>query len=253
MKIGTIDRIRIWFCVLWALWKTIGGVKCNVLSPEETVNEIFKGKSLIRLGDGEFGIYQGKDIHYQEWSSDMKEMFVRIKEDYEKSSADCPYLLAVPNKFMRMSSLRLLKKRVWASSWAESRLFFKKNFALNLIYGDAFIFEKKNQSIYEKIWNDTTYSNVVFIHNNEKYAREFARKYHKRVIFVSCPPKNAFDELKSLVAECEEKIRTYKLDGRVQFVVSAGPTGKILAYYFANQGYQCIDTGHCWDEPLESN
>ncbi len=253
MKIGITERMRIWLRVLWSLWKTFGGVKCNVLSSEETVNEILKGKSLIRFGDGEFGIYQGKDIHYQEWSTDMREKFVQIKEEYEQFSQDCPYLLAVPNKFMKMSSMALLKRRVWASSWAEARFCFKKNFDTRLTYGDAFVFEKKNRCIYEKIWEDVTYQNIIFIHNNEKYAREFARRYNKNVVFVKCPAKNAFQELQSIMTECEEKVLAYKLEEKVQILISAGPAGKILAYYFSNKGYHCVDAGHCWDEPLESD
>lgn len=253
MRVSMIKRVQIWGRVLCSLWKTFGGVKCHVLSAEETVNEIIRGKSIIRFGDGEFGIYQGKDIHYQDWIPELKDEFIQIKKTYEQRKQECPYLLAVPNKFMQVNSMTLLKKRVWASSWAEARLFFKQNFDTQLVYGDAFVFEKKNRSIYEKIWGETIFSNVIFIHNNEKYAKDFAKKYNKKVTYVKCPSRNAFQELKSIVTECENKLLMYEAEKKVQFIISAGPAGKVLAYYFSNKGYQCIDTGHCWDEPLESD
>lgn len=253
MFINVIKRMKIWCRVLWALFQTREGVQCNVLSAEETIEKILKGKSLIRFGDGEFGIYQGKNIHYQKWTPDLKEQFIAIKGQYEKEGEHCPYLLAVPNKFLKINSKTLLKKRVWASSWAEARLYFKRNFKTDIVYGDAFTFEKKNRELYEKVWSATqSHSNIFFIHNDEKYAQEFAKRYNKMVTFIQCPSKNAFQELQNIFVDCEEKLSKCNKDEQVQFVISAGPAGKILAYYFANKGYQCIDTGHCWDEPLES-
>lgn len=252
MQISLMQRIIIWGRVLWALFKTFGGVKCNVLSAEETITEIMKGRSLIRFGDGEFGIYKGKDIHYQVWSSELKECFIKIKEKYQKEQDTCPYLLAVPNKFMKIRSSELIKKRVWASSWAEARLYFKKNFNTNIIYGDAFVFEKKNRELYDKLWKTSSVNKtIIFLHNDEKYAKAFEQRYNKKVIFVKCPAQNTFQDIKAIQQECEDKIATFAVD-ELLFVVSAGPAGKVLIYNFTNKGYQCIDTGHCWDEPLES-
>lgn len=252
MQVSVIKRIRIWGRVLWSLCRTFKGIDCHVLSAEETVNEILAGKSIIRFGDGEFGIYRGKDIHYQDWTPELKEKFVQIKETYERKKHESQYLLAVPQKFMQINSVELLKRRVWASSWAEARLFFKQNFDLKLIYGDAFVFEKKNRSIYGKIWQSKTNSNIIFVHNDEKYANSFAKRFAKRVAFVQCPPQNAFQDLEHIILECEKKIIMFNSEQEIKFVISAGPAGKVLAYYFTNKGYQCIDVGHCWDEPLES-
>ena len=126
MKLGA--RILVWIRVLHSLFATFGGVKSEILSAEDTVEEIVKGRSLIRFGDGEFGIYRGKDIHYQKWSEELKGEFEKIKSDYEREGDNSRYILAMPRAFMQVSGFGLMKKRVYVSSWAESRLQFKRNF-----------------------------------------------------------------------------------------------------------------------------
>ncbi len=248
-------RIKIWLRVIFSLILTFGGVKSNILSAEETVEEILKNnRSLIRFGDGEFGIYKGKDIHYQKHSAELEKAFIKIKETFEETNVNCPFLLAVPKKYMQCSGFELCKKRVLVSSWSEARRFFKKNFNLSLCYGDAFLFEKINNQIYSRLWNsDLNKKSVIFIHNNEEYARQFEEKYLRKCFFVQCPSKNAFEELERLQSDVLNIIAKNSLKKeQVQIVVSAGPAGKVLAYGLSMQGYHCIDAGHCWDDPLES-
>lgn len=251
---NTLNRINIWLKVIYSLFATFTGVKSHILNAEETTERLLNGKSLIRFGDGEFGIYRGKNIHYQSWSKELQEAFCQIKNDFEKERENCPYILAVPKKYMQCSSLCLCRKRVLASSWAESRLFFKNNFNLNIEYAEAFLFEKSNEPIYSKLWNVTDdLRTIIFVHNNDLYAELFRKKYNRNVIFVKCPSKNAFEKIENIQLHIESVIDNNNFSPiDVQLVISAGPAGKILVYYFANKGYFCIDAGHCWDKPLES-
>lgn len=247
-------RIKIWIRVLYSLILTFPGVMCKVLDAEDTVQKIREGKSLIRFGDGEFGIYNGKSIHYQQFSDDLKNKFEEIKSFFEIEGENCPYLLAVPKKYMQCTGFALCKKRVLVSSWAEARNYFKKNFNLNKTYGDAFLFERKNVSIYENIWNAKNDSRtIIFIHNNRIYAEQFQKKYKREVLFIQCPTQNAFEQIEKLENVINNLIALHNLGKEnVQIVVSAGPTGKILVYQFSRKGYHSIDAGHCWDDPLES-
>ena len=246
-------RIKIWLSVLKSLIATFSGVNGQYLDAEMTVSLVSRGKSLIRLGDGEFGIYREKDIHYQRWSPELQKMFEIIKNDYETNSEHCPYLLAVPRRFMTVNGFQLAKRRVYVSSWAESRYDFKKNFKHDIPYGDAFLFDKNNRGIYSEIWdNPACPENVIFIHNSESYARYFADTYHKNTVFVQCPPRNAFEDIDKLQAQVMAVIEENGWGrGCVMLTISAGPAGKVLVYRFSKQGYWCIDAGHCWDEPLE--
>lgn len=251
MKIS--KRILIWVDVLFSFFATFLGIKATIKTPKETVEEINKGKSLIRFGDGEFGIYRGKDIHYQKWSPELKAYFDKIKSDFEEQGEECPYILAVPKRFMTVKGTELMKKRVYVSSWSQSRYDFKKNFKHNLPYGDSFLFEKANKEIYSGIWtNENCPQNIIFVHNNEQYSTFFSDTYKKNTVFVKCPPQDSFSGINELEKEIRDIIEANNWSkNQVMLTISAGPTGKVLVYKLSKEGYQCIDAGHCWDDPLE--
>lgn len=253
-NISIFQRIKIWINVLNAYVRTFRGVKSDIKGPEETVSDILHGKSLIRFGDGEFGIYKGADIHYQPWSDNLKNEFELIKKDFEALGRNCPYILAVPQKYMQCSGYALGHKRVLVSSWAESRLYFKRKFNLRLSYGDSFLFEKKNKQIYSQIWNQPGDNRVIiFVHNDAKFAKDFGQTYERKVIYVPCPAYDAFSEVDKIMSDIISEIHTRCLtQAEIQIVLSAGPAGKVIAYHLSKSGYHCIDAGHCWDEPLES-
>lgn len=248
------QRIGIWGKVIFAFLFSFGGSDKNIYSAQETVDKIADGKSLIRFGDGEFGIFHEKDIHYQKWSPQLKEAFIKIKEDFENLGEDCPFLLAVPQKFMQANGFQLMKKRVYVSCWAQARYDFKREYRKDCAYGDAFLFEKNNKEIYSQIWNrETCPPNVIFVHNNEEYARFFTETYQKNTVHVACPSKNAFEQLDMLEKEILNLIEKNGWTNKdVSLAISAGPAGKVLVYTFSKRGYQSIDAGHCWDEPLEN-
>ena len=150
---------------------TFWGIDGRLLCSTETVDELLKKRSLIRFGDGEFGIYRRKNIHYQKWSPELQVAFEAIKDEYEADYQHCPYLLAMPRKFLTVNGFKLMKKRVYVSSWAESRYDFKKNFRHDILYGDSFLFEKNNKEVYSRIWESQVCpENVIFIHNSETYS-----------------------------------------------------------------------------------
>ena len=248
------ERIKIWIRVLTSYFLTFSGVKAPIYSAEDTVKVLLAGKSLIRFGDGEFGIYREKDIHYQEWSPELKEYFDKIKAEYEADSEHCNFLVAVPKRFMSISGVQLAKKRVYVSCWSESRYDFKKNFRHDIPYGDSFLFEKNNWKIYSKLWKDEKCpSNVFFVHNLEQYAKLFADTYQKNTMFVQCPSQNAFTVVDDMEQKIEDIIQANNWNPKdVMLTISAGPAGKVLVYKMSKKGYWCIDAGHCWDDPLES-
>ena len=246
-------RIAAWGRVIRSFLATFGGVKSNILDAEETVKELQKGRSLIRFGDGEFGIYRNRDIHYQKWSQELKDEFEQMKRDYESDAEHCPYILAMPKAFMTVSGWKLMKKRVYVSSWSESRFQFKKTFRRDIAYGDSFLFEKKNKPLYSAIWKgDACPPNVVFVHNSADCAKAFQDTYQKNVEHVVCPPKDAFESVDGLETEILSRIeKNGWTEKDVMITISAGPAGKVLVYRLSKQGYHCIDAGHCWDDPLE--
>ena len=56
-------------------------------------------------------------------------IFLKLKEQYERDK-ECTFILGVPYKYFANSSIKLLKKRVLISSWAQSKFYFQREFSL---------------------------------------------------------------------------------------------------------------------------
>lgn len=245
-----MKRFKIWIKTLYyhiASWKCCKNV--TLLSIDETINEVnYNNKSLIRYGDGELIIMNGGDIHYQCADKVLEAKLNNIIKEYLDNPKDSPYLLCMPIPFISCSGMKLSKRRVWVSSWAKFRYYFKKNLDLKKIYyGDAFLFSKKYETSYPKIWSKS--DSVIFLHNNKKFADDFTSKYGIKTTFIQVPSKDAFSKVDNLL---DDILLTIGKDGHENKIVliSAGPCAKVLVYELSKRGIKAIDTGHCWDDPL---
>lgn len=242
-------RIKIWIKVLFYF---LASIKCNknavILDANETKEIILrKNKSVIRFGDGEFNILKGKGIHYQDYTEELRKSLENIINEYLSYQKEGNYLLCMPGEFLRCNGFKLAKKRVYISSWAYSRYIFKKEYDKNVIYGESFLFAEENHSVYSQIWLNA--ENVIFVHNDNKYAKFFEEQYKIKTQFIEVPSRNAFIEKDKILAEIISQ--TNKLKNSL-VIISAGPTAKVLVYELAKRGIWAIDTGHCWDKPLQT-
>lgn len=246
-----LQRLIIWVRTLYYFIFSIKCVsKAKFLNANETTCQLSKSnKSLIRFGDGEFNIISGKGIHYQSFSKELSEELKYIIEAYIKSNNSSAYLLALPSDFFMCSGLKLLKKRVYVSSWSFSRWLFKNYYDKQVQYGDAFLFAKDYENIYKELWINADV--VIFVHNNKRYADYFLGKYGIETKFVGIPNKNAYEKKNSILKEIYNQISSCDSDSKIVTLISAGPTGKVLVKELSDDGYLAYDTGHCWDEPLK--
>lgn len=216
----------------------------------ETVNQIINGKkSLIRFGDGEFDIIEGKSIHYQSYDASLAAELDAIIKEYISGELNnllvgMPIIMLIPNGIYFMLSRKLVSCR------AHVRYFFKKYYDKKCIYADALIFRKGMENYYSQIWNSEKFDKVVFVHNDRKYADKLEQQIKKECIFVQVPAKNAYSNCSEIVKRIVSIVKKDKNNTYI-VLISAGPCGKILGYRLHQNGMWVIDTGHCWDEPLE--
>lgn len=244
-------RVKIWINLIKCYFMSFKGSKAIILNSEETIEYLIKeNKSLIRFGDGEFNLFLKKDIHYQKWSYKLLEDIKMIKEYFEENKENSEYILAVPYIFLKKSGLFLARRRVYVSSWSFARYIFKNNFTnKNIKYGDSFAFSINSGSIKDKLFSNK--KDVIFVHNNKKYSDNFSRLYNRRTYFVQCSNKNAYEQIDKLLESIDQCIKENKLDKKnLDIIISAGPAGKVIAFRMSKKGYRCLDTGHCWDDPL---
>lgn len=218
---------------------------------EELIDFITKErKTLIRYGDGEFDIIEGKSIHYQDYNPYLKNELDTILQEYLNGSESIPYIIAMPEHFINCTGFRILFSRLRLSSWSHVRYLFYHCYDKDVQYGNAFLFCRENEPIYSKIWMKADIRKIMFIHNNIKYAKYFEQKYNIETVYVEIPPLNAYESVDEILLKIEKECT---IKENIMALISAGPCGKILAYKLAKKGIWSIDTGHCWDDPLDKN
>jgi hypothetical protein len=218
----------------------------NLLETKENV--INSKKSIIRFGDGEFNIIGGKNVHYQVHSIELENELNQIIQQYINNPSNVDYIVCMPRDFFKVHGFRIMHKRLYISSWAYSRYIFKNKYDREISYGDAFMFARGNENIYKEIWKNENVKNIVFVHNNEKYAKKFENKYSIKTESVVIPESNSFEVKDSILADIIKKAAGKE---ELLVLISAGPCAKYLVKELSKRKIWAIDTGHCWDDPLE--
>ena len=128
-KINYIKRISIWINTIICFLKAFKGCKAKILDSEKTVEYVLNTKkSIVRIGDGEFNILNGKSIRYQKYNQKLEQEMEQIIQRYIDLGKKCEYILCVPKHFMECSGFELIKKREYIASWAYSRKQFQQKF-----------------------------------------------------------------------------------------------------------------------------
>jgi hypothetical protein len=225
------------------------GLKYHALNSEESLQLLLKSKkTYIRFGNGESEILVGLDMATQIYDKCLQGALVKITKDY---GPNCNYLLGLTNWNLTQSvkDLKTLRKfKIWRFM---RYIFFKleiNKIDMPFLETDMFRSEAIGLPIkkIELLWKDT--SNIIMVHNTEKYFRCFSKEYKdKHIYFVKIPDKNFF----SVLSETQDKIikiindnNIYKNDLIV--MVSAGPGANVLCYNLCqkNENILCYDMGN---------
>lgn len=222
------------------------------LDPGKTVDIILQQhKSVIRFGDGEFNILDKKNVSYQIYSKSLRIELQKCIDFYIDNEMNVSYILCMPREFLNCSGMKILHSVQYFKSWSFSRYYFNKKYDKAITYGDAFLFSNENINYYDKIWKNGEVTEIVFIHNDKKYADRFSDKYKKKVYFISIPDQNSFEIIDDIILKVKNVINKHnKL--HMMVLISAGPCGKIIVRRLSEYGIWAIDTGHCWDSPLHN-
>jgi len=245
----TINRVIIWIkTIMYYLLSIKSNRKSTIMTIEETINYIKRTRrSVIRLGDGEFNILNGKSIHYQNHSPKLSDQLQQIINEYIENYPNIDYLLCMPKEYLTPNGFRFILNRKLISSWAYSRFVFKKKYDLDIEYGNSFIFGRGNELIYSNIWNSPDVTRVIFVHNSKSYGEIFNERYNIETKTIVIPEKNAFDSIEKTYLSIKENIDDFD---KTLVLISAGPSAKVLTWKLSKDGIWAIDTGHCWDDPL---
>lgn len=220
--------------------------KC--MNTKQTIEKIIKeNKSIIRFGDGEFRILLNKKaIEYQEYDENLRKELKKIVEGCETNNK---YILALPSSMFTKSILWYLKNnKIYIDCFGAYRFYFRYCMSRKCVYGDAFCFSKGNEKLYSSLWKKSDI--VIFVHNNEEYAKKFYNQYGIKTEYIQIPSKNAYSQIENIMANIKKKIKELPVECNYKVLISAGPAAKPIVYRLLEDNIVAYDTGHCWDDPL---
>lgn len=217
----------------------------KVKKNNETVKYILKNKSsVIRLGDGELDLINGKSIPYQRYNQTLASEL----KDILYTSSNKKLVICLPdifNNLIRYDASTL--NWYYANFFYQNRKLLKPLTKMSNWYGSTFISrpylalrDKSNVGYYyntlKQIWED---KNLLIVEG--KYTRSGegndlfnnAKSIHR----IICPSKNAYD-YKDEIEKCIKKYCKDRLT-----LIMLGPTAKIIVKDLSKET-QIIDLGH---------
>lgn len=215
-------------------------IKDNFSTLYELVNT---EKSLIRLGDGEFTLIEGRDIPFQSYDKRLAHGLIEIlKSNYNNLLVGLAW-----EHFHINSDLRDFIKQAVYTSIPSIYKTIEKNIDPQKVYYSAAISQiyatykqydfEKHFSLMRQIWENKSVTIICGdrVFNNIKY-NIFDNA--KDVRYIYGPTMHAYKDFDIL----KEKIMQVSKDNILIFAL--GPCGKLLAYEMFKQGYRVLDLGH---------
>lgn len=218
------------------------------MSPEETLKYIIENnKSIIRFGDGEFGVLSGAGIFppdsdwSQRYSSKLKHGLMRLMRLQSKN-----VVLAFPSReFLLQRAETEVHDHIIPHMHIEARLFLPYFIKHNEKYGDCRVFvssilkEKGIELIREHLAN----KKVVIVTGNAKSLP--VGKIGKELYFVDAGKHDAFARYSDIICDVETLISSEKLEPHeTLFMISLGATAGFLVEYLSSLSFTAWDTGH---------
>lgn len=221
-------------------------LKSNILTIDETIDFISKrGNSMVRFGDGEFSLMEGKDIdEYQKHSNNLSYLLNNTIENSDNKKL----LVCLPEPIKGVSDYVKSSKIHWTAHIAQNYFRYKKICNRNIIYGNSFIsrpymiYKNKEKS---KEW----FTRIIDIWNGEEVLLvegEYSRSgvgndlfsNVKKIERIICPGQNAFDYYDDILNSIEQ------FDKKTLILLALGPTSKPIAKSLSDKGYWTLDIGH---------
>lgn len=213
--------------------------QARFLENEQLTEELRKGRSLIRLGDGEiYMINYGSIPQYQPYNSRLRKIYLDIIQNYTDGS---PYILGIPQQYVSMPNHEL-RKRELLRCWLPLKILFKYIFPHKASYFDAHTFYRKGG--FEKVLKSILETHKVLMVTNKQNIELLASgdlNQKVNVSYLETPEYNAFKDYDQLLQDIKNHIGEAKSDYRI--VLAAGPTSKALVYELSLAGYICYDIG----------
>lgn len=220
----------------------------EVLTPFETLNRIKERYSISRFGDGELAfIYYRRGIRTQRYDKILASRLRTIIEYREPLSE---HLVCLPDfSDPKPKEIAYRKHSFKFNKWQGLGRDYSRRIPNNKKqYGNSFVFRPEifdidHADYYKKLQGLFENKEVVVVGNPHPSIETFAEEAAMKVIkTIKTPKTNAYSEYSSILGECERIGKTVR-EG-TPFLLSIGPTAKVLAYNLHKLGIHALDTGN---------
>lgn len=214
----------------------------KIISPEDLVMAISRGKSLIRFGDGEALIMTGRDIYYQPTSRKLNRIFRQIISHYNEQA---PFVFCLPTVELAETSVSL-KSRERYRIWRLFRVFFPLRMRTDLAYGDYVTFYRGQA--FEKVLSPYIKDkHLICVANTktlDKTLQKLLTQKSKQASFVFAPSVDAYQAEEKIKADINLALQKTEPYTKPLILLAIGPASKALAFEYCQRGIQSLDIGH---------
>lgn len=218
----------------------------KVINTESTLDLILNSNvNVVRFGDGEFDLINGKSIDYQDSNKSISVSLKKILFDKN----DSKLLICVPDFFSDISRYTEQSQRFWLHDIRKRKEWYNSLSKTGKTFGSAEISrpyinlknKRNSQILFKKLREIWENKDVLIVEGatsrsgvgNDLFSNA---KSVKRII---CPSKNAFRS----ISKIENSILSFKQNRLI--LVMLGPTAKIIINDLNSQiDNRMIDMGH---------
>ena len=219
--------------------------KLHYLTPEETFNYIIDNDcSIVRLGDGEFGLMRGASVYFNDWYQKYDPtLSKKLKE--VAASHDERVLLCIPGDHLSKTKEEEPNEYEF---WINSKILLHNLVHEDKLYGSSFAFHPHvNKGIdYKKLRDYLSTKNVIIITSGLERFEDI--KLGKTTHFIEAPKSNGWDKVSEIRSKLHKLIEDQQLSKDETLVMaSMGPAAKVFVYELTKEGFTAWDAGQFFD------
>lgn len=232
--------------VLGSIVLKLKPIQSNILSIDETIDFItVEGNSMVRFGDGEFSLMEGRSLEgYQNFDKNLSMKLEKVINDVNNPKL----LICLPEPVKGVSAYVRYSRWHWVAHIAQNYRRYNNVCNSKNVYGNAFV--SRPYMIYKnKDLSNQWFKKIIKIWENRDVILiegELSRSGVGNDLFsnvrslnrILCPAQNAFEHYNEIIKSVQ------KLDKSSLILLAIGPTSKPLAKYLVDNGYWTLDIGH---------
>ncbi len=222
----------------------------HFLSPEETFNYIIDNDaSIVRLGDGEFGLMRGASVYFNDWRQKFNKQLQKGLIGILESTSN-KMIICLPGNHLTKTKeeLREMGKQDEFKYWINSKVLLHRYVQKDRVYGSSFAFYPAiNTGIdYQKLKNYLLTKQVIIITSSLERFKDIS--LGKTTDLIEAPKSDGWDKVNEIRTAFEALVKERDYEKTNTLVMaSMGPAAKVFVHELAEEGYTAWDAGQFFD------